>query len=74
MKNSEHKETHRNAIYMKDKSTYGGKSQCRGRGRGEPLPEGRREGVETRYATLNHLSPEGWWDFIEKISKGQTYW
>ena len=43
-----------------------------GRGRGKPLPRGlkpeglKRRGVENRYTTLNHPSPEGWWDF--KIS------
>ena len=40
-----------------------------GRGRGKRLPRGlkpeglKRRGVEKRYTTLNHPSPEGWWDF-----------
>ena len=43
-----------------------------GRGRGESLPEGRREGVETRYTTLNHLSPGGWWDY--KTNGKSIFW
>ena len=30
-----------------------------GRGRGKPLPRG----VEESILKLNHLSPEGWWDY-----------
>ena len=36
-----------------------------GRGRGKPLPRGLKiERLKTkhRYPTLNHPSPEGWWD------------
>ena len=39
-----------------------------GEWRGKPLPRGlkpeglKRRGVEYRYTTLNHPSPEGWWD------------
>ena len=40
-----------------------------GRGRGKPLPRGLKiERLKTkhRYPTLNHPSPEGWWDFVKK--------
>ena len=43
-----------------------------GGGRGKPLPRGlkaeglKRRGGENRYTTLNHLSPEGWWDLTTR--------
>ena len=48
----------------------GGSFQCRGRGRGKPFPRGLRVAtgrVESRHPTLNHPSPEGWWDSIKSI-------
>ena len=30
-----------------------------GRGKGKPFPEG----LKADFHALNHLSPEGWWDF-----------
>ena len=45
-----------------------------GRGRGKPLPEGRGEGGRGKYTTLNHLSPEGWWDYKKPIkTHNNTY-
>ena len=32
-----------------------------GRGKGKPFPEG----LKADFHALNHLSPEGWWDYSE---------
>ena len=41
-----------------------------GRGRGSPSPreEGKGEVGSYQYTTLNHLSPEGWWDFTAEAA------
>ena len=41
-----------------------------GRGRRKPLPTGlkpeglKEEGLKSRHSTLDHPSPEGWWDYF----------
>ena len=42
--------------------TQGGSIQCRGRGRGNPLPEGRRKGGVGAVQHLKPPSHRGWWD------------
>ena len=39
-----------------------------GRGRGKPFPRG----VEESIWTLNHLSPEGWWDLMVDLKKSRN--
>ena len=49
-----------------------------GRGRGKPLPRGlkpeglKRRGVENRHPTLDHPSPEGWWDSSNCLQTGRV--
>ena len=55
--------------FQRQKLRSGWDDPMQGRGRGKSLPEGRREGVETRYSMLNHLSPEGWLVGFFPVSK-----
>ena len=66
--------SHLKVFYIRDSQVKGGLSG-QGRGRVQPLPRGlkpeglKRRGVENRHTTLNHPSPEGWWDYYIYLVK-----